>query len=141
MHPAGPIPQARPRGRYRRVTIDRRNTRRSLTIREAENPMLTPLPRSRAGKALSVGAFALAVSLAATVIPAAAQGDGKVPELSSSKFTWVRIRADGRNALYGDGWLDPPAGMRGPIKNHPDHPLQGNQLRGPGIQVTLAIGN
>ena len=70
-----------------------------------------------------------------------AQAPGKIPELASSTFNWVRIRADGLNALYGDGWLDPPAGLRGPIKNHPDYPLQGNQLRGPGIQVTLAIGN
>jgi len=72
---------------------------------------------------------------------AVAQTTGKIPELSSNSFAWLRVRADGRNALYGDGWIDPPAGMRGPIKNHPDHPLQGNQLRGPGIQVTLAIGN
>jgi hypothetical protein len=84
-----------------------------------------------------------AVVVACAGAPAFAQTNGKIPELSSSTFdwTWVRIRADGRNALYGDGWLDPPAGLRGPIRNHPDHPLQGNVDRGPGRQVTLAIGN
>jgi len=84
-----------------------------------------------------------AVVVACAAAPAFAQPTGKIPELSSSTFawTWVRIRADGRNALYGDGWLDPPAGLRGPIRNHPDHPLQGNVDRGPGRQVTLAIGN
>jgi hypothetical protein len=54
---------------------------------------------------------------------------------------WVRVRTDGRNALYGDGWLDPPAGLRGPIRDDPNHPLQGNVDRGPGRQVTLAMGN
>jgi hypothetical protein len=72
-----------------------------------------------------------------------AQSGGKVPEFASnpSVWAWVRIRADGRNALYGDGWLDPPAGLRGPIRNHPDHPLRGNADRGGGTQVTLAMGN
>jgi hypothetical protein len=58
-----------------------------------------------------------------------------------SNVGWVRIRADGRNALYGDGWLDPPAGLRGPVRDHPDHPMQGNLDRGAGRQVTVAIGN
>src|SRR5262245_14575669 len=70
---------------------------------------------------------------------ALAQTSGKIPEFSGG-FNWVRIRADGRNSLYGDGWLDPPAGLRGPIKPHPDHPLQGNQDRA-GRQVTLAFGD
>src|SRR5207253_2547466 len=34
---------------------------------------------------------------------------------------------------------DLPSGLRGPIRNHPDHPFHGN-LDGPG-QVTLRIGN
>jgi len=74
---------------------------------------------------------------------AIAQASGKIPQLSAnpSVWAWVRIRADGRNALFGDGWLDPPAGLRGPIRNDPDHPMQGNQGRGPGRQVTLAFGN
>src|SRR6516164_4403605 len=58
-----------------------------------------------------------------------------------SNIGWVRIRTDGRNALYGDGWLDPPAGLRGPVRDDPNHPLQGNVDRGPGRQVTLAMGN
>src|ERR1700681_3638672 len=72
-----------------------------------------------------------------------AQTSGKIPELTAnpSAWAWVRIRADGRNALYGDGWLDPPAGLRGPIRNDPDHPMQGNLDRGAGRQVTLAMGN
>jgi len=91
-----------------------------------------------------IGAFAVGACVLAFADGSAfAQTGGKVPELSSnpSSWAWIRIRADGRNALYGDGWLDPPAGMRGPIKNHPDHPLTGNNDRGGGRQVTLAIGN
>src|SRR5262249_11645797 len=90
-----------------------------------------------------IGAFALgACILFGAHDSVFAQSGGKIPELASNpaSWAWVRIRADGRNALYGDGWLDPPAGMRGPIKNHPDHPLQGNNDR-VGRQVTLAIGN
>jgi hypothetical protein len=59
---------------------------------------------------------------------------------SPANVGWVRIRPDGRNALYGDGWIDPPAGLRGPIRDHPDHPMQGNLDRA-GRQVTVAIGN
>ena len=96
-----------------------------------------------AGTVRSIGTFALSACILAFADGRAfAQADGKVPQLSSnpSSWAWVRIRADGRNALYGDGWLDPPAGLRGPIKNHPDHPLQGNNDR-QGRQVTVAIGN
>src|SRR6266478_2811035 len=89
-----------------------------------------------------LGVFAGSAIIAACADGSAlAQTSGKIPELSSSTFKWVRVRADGRNALYGDGWLDPPAELRGPIKPHPDHPLRGNQDRGPGQQVTRAIGN
>ena len=69
------------------------------------------------------------------------QESGKIPQLASSTFGWVRVREDDRNALYGDGWLNPPAGRRGPIKAHPDYPLRGNLGRGPGQQVTVAIGD
>ncbi len=71
------------------------------------------------------------------------QAGGKTPQLASnpSDWAWVRIRPDGRNALFGDGWIDPPAGLRGPVHNDPAHPLQGNVDRGPGRQVTLAFGN
>jgi hypothetical protein len=98
---------------------------------------------TRAREVHWVGAFAVAACIVASADGSAfAQSSGKVPELASnpSSWGWVRIRADGRNALYGDGWLDPPAGLRGPIKNHPDHPLQGNNDR-QGRQVTVAIGN
>ena len=92
--------------------------------------------------AIAVGACVTAFLAVCADGSAIAQISGTIPELASnpSVSSWVRIRADGRNALYGDGWLDPPAGMRGPIKNHPDHPLQGNVDR-QGRQVTLAIGN
>jgi hypothetical protein len=96
-----------------------------------------------AGAVRLIGAFAVgACILAGADGIAFAQTGGKVPEFASnpSTWAWVRVRADGRNALYGDGWLDPPAGLRGPIKNHPDHPLQGNNDR-VGRQVTVAIGN
>ena len=101
-------------------------------------------PRARRAPTVAILAgVACAVMAACAGGSAFAQTSGKIPEFASSTFdwAWVRVRADGRNALYGDGWLDPPAGMRGPIKNHPDHPLQGNVDRGPGRQVTLAIGN
>jgi hypothetical protein len=91
-----------------------------------------------------IAAFAISAGIAACAGGSAfAQTSGKIPELTSnpSVWAWVRIRADGRNALFGDGWLDPPAGLRGPIRNHPDHPLQGNVDRGAGRQVTLAMGN
>ena len=97
-----------------------------------------------AGTVRFIGIFAVGACILIFADGSAfAQTSGKIPELSSnpSSWAWIRIRADGRNALYGDGWLDPPAGMRGPIKNHPDHPLLGNNDRGGGRSVTLAIGN
>ena len=76
--------------------------------------------------------FLLAFSAWAMNALASAQAPKKdaVPELASSRFAWLAAGAD---------WLDPPAGLRGPIKNDPDHPFHGN-LDGPG-QVTLRIGN
>src|SRR5215471_1509704 len=88
------------------------------------------------------GAIAMSAFIAAFADDGAlAQTTGKIPQFASPTFGWVRVRADGRNALYGDGWLDPPAGLRGPIRDHPDYPLQGNVDRGLGRQVTVAIGN
>jgi len=101
--------------------------------------------------ALALGAFALGAVIAACAAPAAfaqtapaaAPAKPAIPSFlaSPANVGWVRIRADGRNALYGDGWLDPPAGLRGPVRDHPDHPMQGNLDRGAGRQVTVAIGN
>jgi hypothetical protein len=91
-----------------------------------------------------IGAFAISTCIAVCAGGSAfAQTSADVPTFVSnpSIWGWVRIRADGRNALYGDGWLDPPAGLRGPIRDHPDYPLQGNLGRGQGRQVTPAIGN
>jgi len=61
--------------------------------------------------------------------PQALAKDG-IPDLTSSSFGWVAVGAD---------WQDAPAGLRGPIRQDPDHPYHGN-LDGPG-QVTLRIGN
>jgi hypothetical protein len=90
-----------------------------------------------------IAAFAVgACILAAADGDALAQANAPIPELASNPhvWAWVRIRADGRNALYGDGWLDPPAGLRGPIRNDPEHPLQGNVDRAR-RQVTVAMGD
>jgi hypothetical protein len=106
----------------------------------------------RAGRARNmqwIGAFALGAYVAACVGGTAfAQTSEKIPGekipsfiSNPSTWGWVRVREDGRNALYGDGWLDPPAGLRGPVRDHPDHPLQGNVDRGAGRQVTVAFGN
>ena len=62
--------------------------------------------------------------------PAAAQAPGKIPELASTSFAW----------LGGGEWRDPPAGMRGPIKNDPGFPYNGNNDR-VGEQVTVRMGN
>jgi hypothetical protein len=94
------------------------------------------------------GAWQIAAFAVGACIPlgaagsALAQTDGPIPKLTSNphEWAWVRIRADGRNSLYGDGWLDPPAPLRGPIHNDPDHPLQGNVDRA-GRQVTVAMGD
>jgi len=76
-------------------------------------------------------AFFAAIAAWALNAPAAAQAPAKdkVPDLASISFAWLSV----------GGWLDPPAGMRGPIRNDPDHPLHGNN-DGPG-QVTIAAGN
>src|SRR5215470_13414240 len=54
----------------------------------------------------------------------------KIPELASSQFAWLALGVD---------WLDPPAGLRGPVKHDPNYPRHGNR-DGPG-QVTPHIGN
>src|SRR5262245_18346932 len=89
-----------------------------------------------------IGAFAIGACLAVCADGSTfAQTSGNVPAFVSNPSTWGwdRMREDGRNALYGDGWIDPPAGLRGPIRNHPDYPLQGNTDRGVGRPVTPAL--
>jgi hypothetical protein len=54
----------------------------------------------------------------------------EIPDLASTTFAWLAFNAD---------WLDAPSGMRGPIKDDPEHPLHSNTA-GPG-QVTLRMGN
>jgi len=77
-------------------------------------------------------AFCAGIAAFAMNTPASAQAQAKdgIPELASISFAWLAFGAD---------WRDPPAGLRGPIRNDPDHPFHGN-VDGPG-QVTLRIGN
>jgi hypothetical protein len=77
-----------------------------------------------------LAASCVAIAAGVTRLPASAQGPEKIPELASASFAWLSAGAE---------WRDPPAGMRGPIKNDPDHPYHGN-LDGPG-QVTVRMGN
>lgn len=75
---------------------------------------------------------------AALIGPALSEQPGKIPDLgSSSSFAWTPLRADGGIARYVTGWFDPPAGLRGPIKQDPAYPLRGNETRRP----TPALGN
>ena len=75
--------------------------------------------------------IALLAMLAATSLTCAqAPATSAIPDLASTTFGWQAFAAD---------WQDAPPGLRGPIKNDPDHPFHGN-LDGPG-QVTLRIGN
>src|SRR5260370_38666838 len=80
--------------------------------------------------------FALVCVAVATVVTSVsafpqAAAKGGIPELASSSFGWI--------ATGGADWQDAPPGLRGPIKNDPEHPYHGNN-DGPG-QVTLRIGN
>jgi hypothetical protein len=87
----------------------------------------------RAARArLLTGPAAAAVCAAFVLVavgPASAQAPGKIPELGSIKFAW----------LGGGEWRDPPAGLRGPIRNDPAHPYRGNN-DGLG-QPTVRISN
>ena len=76
---------------------------------------------------ICIGIAAMVMNIAASAQSPAKNG---IPDLASSSFGWVAEGAD---------WKDAPAGLRGPIRNDPDHPFHGN-LDGPG-QVTLRIGN
>jgi len=78
------------------------------------------------GCGITVG---LCASIAIWAMNATASAQDKIPQLMSSNVGWISA----------GGFLDPPAGMRGPIRQHPAYPFHGN-LDGPG-QVTPAIGN
>jgi hypothetical protein len=92
-----------------------------------------PRPRGTTWTGLVAGA-----ALAAASCSAVAETPAKIPNLaSSSSVAWTPLTANGGIARYGTGWFDPPAGLRGPIKQHPDHPLRGNDTGRP----TPAIGN
>jgi hypothetical protein len=94
------------------------------------------------GAVITVSAISVGFAQTAPAVPPAAAKSAIPAFLTNpANIGWVRVRTDGRNALYGDGWLDPPAGLRGPVRDDPSHPLQGNVDRGPGRQVTLAMGN
>jgi hypothetical protein len=89
--------------------------------------------RTRWARILAGAALAACVSGVAV-----AQSPERVPNLaSSSNFAWTPLTINGGIARYGTGWFDPPAGLRGPIKQHPDYPLRGNETRRP----TPALGN
>jgi hypothetical protein len=94
----------------------------------------TPLTRGTKWAGLVAGA-AMAAS---AVIPAIAETPDNIPDLAStSTHAWTPLTARGTIARYGTGWFDPPGGLRGPIKQHPDYPLRGNDTGRP----TPAIGN
>jgi hypothetical protein len=89
-------------------------------------PTFKPARRAAAAAALCAGLAASAMTVAAS---AQAVPKGKIPEFASAGFAW----------LGGGEWRDPPAGLRGPIRNDPDHHYHGNN-DGPG-QVTVRLGN
>src|SRR4051794_8691473 len=80
----------------------------------------------------AIAAFVTVVASLALAVPVSAQGPvtGKIPELGSIEFAWL---------ARGVHWFDPPAGLRGPIRQDPAYAFHGN-LDGPG-QVTHDIGN
>ena len=93
-----------------------------------------PLPHRAQWAAILAGAAMAACASG----PAIAQAPGTIPDFSSSSsFAWTPLTINGGIARYGTGWFDPPAGLRGPIKQHPDYPLRGNDTRRP----TPALGN
>jgi hypothetical protein len=93
-----------------------------------------PLMRKTTWAGLLAGA-AIATCASSPVV---AEAPGKIPDLASSSVdAWTPLNIQGRIARYGTGWFDPPGGLRGPIKQHPDHPLRGNDTGRP----TPALGN
>ncbi len=80
----------------------------------------------------SLGAIALSASLIGWTAGAFAQTTAKedIPDLASSTFAWLIARPE---------WLNPPAGLRGPIGPDPTRKHHMNQ-DGAG-QVTMRLGN
>jgi len=77
------------------------------------------------------GLFAGAALAACLSGAAVAQVPEKIPNLgASSSFAWTPLTINGGIARYGTGWFDPPAGLRGPIKQHPDYPCAGTKPGG-----------
>jgi hypothetical protein len=94
-----------------------------------------PVPCGVSSKALlrcaRIATLAACVALGAAAALAQEQAaSGKIPELGSAQFAWLVVGVD---------WLDPPPGLRGPVRQDPAYPLHGNR-DGPG-QVTPHIGN
>jgi len=109
-------------------------------MREQMNSLLLPksFHRLSACGAKWVGLVAGAAIAASAASPVFAEPPDNIPDLaSSSTHAWTPLTARGTIARYGTGWFDPPAGLRGPIKQHPDYPLRGNDTGRP----TPAIGN
>ena len=80
----------------------------------------------------------LGAALAACAGIAGAQASQTIPGLMlPSNFAWTPLTIKGGIARYGTGWFDPPPPLRGPIHQHPDYPLRGNETRRP----TPALGN
>ena len=82
----------------------------------------------------AIAALGAGIALAGVSALALAQtqttAEEKIPALGSREFAWLVLGVD---------WLDPPQGLRGPIRPDPAHPLHGNR-DGPG-QITPHIGN
>ncbi|HLQ88411.1 MAG TPA: hypothetical protein VK148_00060 [Xanthobacteraceae bacterium] len=72
---------------------------------------------------------AFCASIALCAISGSAPAQDKIPQFMQKDLGWVSV----------GGFVEPPAGMRGPIGQHPAHAFHGN-LDGPG-QVTPPIGN
>jgi hypothetical protein len=99
-----------------------------LEVTSAGGPRRRRMPRSAI----------LGVALAACAGIAGAQASQAIPGLMlPSDFAWTPLTIKGGIARYGTGWFDPPAPLRGPIHQHPDYPLRGNETRRP----TPALGN
>jgi len=79
---------------------------------------------------LAAMAGMISVRFGAPALSTLAFAQEAIPELTSNGSAWRAVGAD---------WLDPPEGLRGPIKSHPNHAYHGN-LDGPG-QVTVRISN